>query len=103
MTWKKPTRRHANDALSFFCIQINRNAKGGHDNGERGPRGPDGPQDYTNDSAQPMAESVLNSGAIENRARVGSRGGPIRITWEALLERGLAAGALTPGSHVEAE
>ena len=53
------------------------------------------PDDYTNDSAQMIAESVLNSGAIVNRARVGSRGGPIRITWEALLERGLAAGVLT--------
>ena len=53
------------------------------------------PDDYTNDSAQLIAESVLNSGAIVNRTRVGSRGGPIRITWEALLERGLAAGVLT--------
>ena len=57
------------------------------------------PDDYTNDSAQLIAESVLNSGAIENRARVGSRGGPIRITWEALLERGLAAGVLTQESE----
>jgi hypothetical protein len=52
------------------------------------------PEEYSNDSAQLIAESVLNSGAVENRARVGSRGGPIRITWEALLERGLAAGVL---------
>jgi hypothetical protein len=52
------------------------------------------PDDYSNDSAQLIAESVLNSGAVENRARMGSRGGPIRITWEALLERGFAAGVL---------
>ena len=53
------------------------------------------PEDYTNDSAQLIAESVLNSGAIENRARAGSRGGPIRITWAALVERGIAAGVLS--------
>ncbi|MGA2762684.1 MAG: hypothetical protein ABSG17_04915 [Spirochaetia bacterium] len=53
------------------------------------------PEDYTNDSAQLIAESVLNSGAIENRARAGSRGGPIRITWAALVEKGIAAGVLS--------
>ncbi|HUJ76797.1 MAG TPA: hypothetical protein VL359_18175, partial [bacterium] len=52
------------------------------------------PDDYTDASARVIAESVLNSGAIENRARVGARGGPIRITWEALVERGIAAGVL---------
>jgi len=52
------------------------------------------PDDYTDASARLIAESVLNSGAIENRARAGTRGGPIRITWEALLERGIAAGVL---------
>ncbi len=52
------------------------------------------PDDYTDASALLVAESVLNAGAIENRARDGTRGGPIRITWEALVERGIAAGVL---------
>lgn len=52
------------------------------------------PDYYTDVSARQIAESVLNSGAIENRARIGTQGGPIRITWEALVERGIAAGVL---------
>ena len=56
------------------------------------------PDDYTDASARVIAESVLNSGAIENRARVGAQGGPIRITWEALVERGIAAGVLAQES-----
>ncbi len=52
------------------------------------------PEDYSDISARQIAESVLSSGAIENRARAGARGGPIRITWEALVEKGIAAGVL---------
>jgi hypothetical protein len=52
------------------------------------------PEDYENDSALQIAESVFNSGAIESRVRAGTRGGPIRITWEALVERGIEAGVL---------
>jgi hypothetical protein len=52
------------------------------------------PEDYTDDAALQIAESVINSGVIESRVRAGARGGPIRITWDALVERGIAAGAL---------
>ncbi|MGA2612787.1 MAG: hypothetical protein ABSG38_04975 [Spirochaetia bacterium] len=52
------------------------------------------PDDYTDASAQQIAESVLNSGVIENPARGGTGGGSIRITWAALVEKGIAAGVL---------
>jgi len=52
------------------------------------------PDDYTDAAVQEIAQSVFKSGAIENRARAGTRGGPIRITWAALVERGIAAGVL---------
>lgn len=52
------------------------------------------PDDYTDSAVQEIAESVLQSGAIESRARAGTRGGPIRITWAALVERGIAVGVL---------
>jgi hypothetical protein len=52
------------------------------------------PEDYTDESALQIAESVFLSGVIESRARVGTQGGPIRITWEALVERGIEAGVL---------
>ena len=52
------------------------------------------PEEYTDSVAQEIAESVLRSGAIESRARTGTRGGPIRITWAALVERGIAVGVL---------
>ena len=52
------------------------------------------PDDYTDSAVQEIASSVLQAGAIENRARTGTRGGPVRITWAALVERGIAAGVL---------
>ena len=52
------------------------------------------PDDYTDASALQIAGIVIKSGAIENRARTGTRGGPVRITWEALVERGIAADVL---------
>jgi hypothetical protein len=52
------------------------------------------PDDYSDAAAQEIAESVLRSGAIESRARTGTRGGPIRITWAALVEKGIAVGVL---------
>jgi hypothetical protein len=52
------------------------------------------PDEYTDSAAQEIAESVLKSGAIEGRARAGTRGGPIRITWAALVEKGIAVGVL---------
>ena len=52
------------------------------------------PDDYTDAAAQQIAESVLKSGVIENRARAGAQGGPIRITWAALVEKGISVGVL---------
>ncbi len=52
------------------------------------------PEEYSNDDVRLIAESVFNSGVIETRARSGARGGPIRITWAALIEKGMAAGVL---------
>ena len=52
------------------------------------------PDEYTDSAVLEIAESVLKSGAIESRARTGTRGGPIRITWAALVERGIANGVL---------
>jgi hypothetical protein len=52
------------------------------------------PDDYTVAAALEIAESVVKSGVIKSRARAGTRGGPIRITWEALVEKGIAADVL---------
>jgi hypothetical protein len=52
------------------------------------------PEDHTGASVLEIAESVVKSGAIALRARAGTRGGPIRISWAALIEKGLAAGVL---------
>ncbi len=52
------------------------------------------PDDYSDSAVQEIAESVLHAGAIESRARLGTSGGPIRITWAALVEKGIAGGVL---------
>ncbi len=52
------------------------------------------PDDYDDDAALQIAQSVFGSGVIESRARTGTRGGPVRITWAALVERGIDAGVL---------
>jgi hypothetical protein len=52
------------------------------------------PDDYTDAAAQQIAESVYKAGIIVKRARAGARGGPIRITWAALVEKGIDAGIL---------
>ena len=52
------------------------------------------PDDHSDASALEIAESVVQSGVIENRARTGTQGGPIRITWAALVEKGIAADVL---------
>ena len=52
------------------------------------------PDDYTEAATGQIADSVMESGVIEGRARAGTRGGPIRITWDALVEKGIAAGVL---------
>jgi hypothetical protein len=52
------------------------------------------PEDYEDAAVQTIAEEVLTSGAMESRARTGARGGPVRITWAALIEKGIAVGVL---------
>jgi hypothetical protein len=52
------------------------------------------PEEYTDVMAQQITESVYKAGIIVKRARVGARGGPIRITWAALVEKGIDAGIL---------
>jgi hypothetical protein len=52
------------------------------------------PEEYSDEAALLIAETVHKAGILETRARVGSRGGPVRITWAALVEKGIAAGVL---------
>ncbi len=52
------------------------------------------PEDYADDAVQQITESVHKAGILDVRARVGTRGGPVRITWAALIEKGIAAGVL---------
>jgi hypothetical protein len=52
------------------------------------------PDDYADDAVQTIAEQVFLSGAMEGRARAGAHGGPVRITWAALIEKGMAIGVL---------
>ena len=52
------------------------------------------PDDYSDAAVQSIAESVLSSGAIKSPARSGAQGGPVRITWAALIEKGIAGGVL---------
>ncbi len=52
------------------------------------------PEEYATTSALQIVESVTKSGVIETRARAGTRGGPVRITWDAVVEKGIAVGVL---------
>jgi hypothetical protein len=52
------------------------------------------PEDYSDSAAQQIAESVYKAGILVGRARTGAKGGPIRVTWSALVEKGIAAGVL---------
>ena len=52
------------------------------------------PEEYTDAASLQIAESVHKAGLLEVRARAGARGGPIRITWAALVEKGITAGVL---------
>ncbi len=52
------------------------------------------PGDYSDAAVQTIAETVLSSGVIESRARAGTQGGPVRITWAALVEKGISVGVL---------
>jgi hypothetical protein len=52
------------------------------------------PEDYSDAAVQTIAETVLSSGAIEIRRRAGTHGGPVRVTWAALVEKGIAVGVL---------
>jgi hypothetical protein len=52
------------------------------------------PEDYPDSAALQITESVHKAGILDVRARAGTRGGPVRITWAALIEKGIAAGVL---------
>ena len=52
------------------------------------------PEDYTDEASLQIADSVHKAVLLEVRARAGARGGPIRITWAALVEKGITAGVL---------
>lgn len=52
------------------------------------------PEDYPDSAALQITESVHKAGILEVRARAGTRGGPVRITWAALIEKGIDAGVL---------
>ena len=52
------------------------------------------PEDYPDEAALQITETVHKAGILDVRARVGTRGGPVRITWAALVEKGIAAGIL---------
>ena len=52
------------------------------------------PEDYPDLAALQITESVHKAGILEVRARAGTRGGPVRITWAALIEKGIDAGVL---------
>ena len=52
------------------------------------------PEDYPDTAALQITESVHKAGILEVRARAGTRGGPVRITWAALIEKGIDAGIL---------
>jgi hypothetical protein len=52
------------------------------------------PEDYPDTAALQITESVHKAGILEVRARAGTRGGPVRITWAALIEKGIEAGIL---------
>jgi hypothetical protein len=52
------------------------------------------PEEYSDFAVRTIAETVFASGAIESRARTGARGGPVRITWAALVEKGILNGLL---------
>jgi hypothetical protein len=52
------------------------------------------PEDYTDEAALQITETVHKAGILEGRARAGTRGGPVRITWAALVEKGIGAGVL---------
>ena len=52
------------------------------------------PEDYPDEAALQITETVHKAGILEVRARAGTRGGPVRITWAALVEKGIAAGVL---------
>jgi hypothetical protein len=52
------------------------------------------PDDYSDAAVQTIAETVLSAGAIERRTRTGPHGGPVLITWAALVEKGIELGVL---------
>jgi len=52
------------------------------------------PEDYADAEALVIIDAVYGAGVLEARARGGTAGGQIRITWAALVEKGIVAGVL---------
>ena len=52
------------------------------------------PDDYTSAEALAITDMVHKAGILEAPDRGGVAGGPVRITWAALVEKGMAAGVL---------
>jgi hypothetical protein len=52
------------------------------------------PEDYTDAEALAIIDTVHKARILEPPDHGGAAGGPIRITWAALIERGIGAGVL---------
>ena len=52
------------------------------------------PEDYTDTEVLAITDTVYKAGVLKAPGRSGVAGGPVRITWAALVEKGMAAGVL---------
>lgn len=52
------------------------------------------PEEYTNDEVLAITDTVHTAGILKAPDRGGVAGGPVRITWAAHVEKGMAAGVL---------
>lgn len=52
------------------------------------------PEDYTDTEVLAITDTVRKAGILKVPRRSGVAGGPVRITWAALVEKGIAAGVL---------
>ena len=52
------------------------------------------PEDYTYVEVLAITDTVYKAGILKAPGRSGVAGGPVRITWAALVEKGMAAGVL---------
>ena len=52
------------------------------------------PEEYTDTEVLAIVDTVYKAGVLKAPGRSGVAGGPVRITWAALVEKGKAAGVL---------